>query len=59
MKFKVKQDYAELRRAEYPDLRDQLDALWKGGVDLEQMREKVLQVKQKYPKPVGDDNAQG
>lgn len=59
MKLRVKQDYAELRRSEYPELRDQLDALWKGGVDLEAMRYKVLQVKQKYAKPVGDDNAQG
>lgn len=59
MKLKVKQDYAEIRRKEYPTIGDQLDALWKGGVDLEQMREKVLQVKQKYPKPVGGDNAQG
>lgn len=59
MKLKVKQDYAEIRRKEYPTIGDQLDALWKGGVDLEQMREKVLQVKQKYPKPIGDGNAQG
>ena len=59
MKLKVKQDYAEIRRKEYPAIGDQLDALWKGGVDLEQMREKVLQVKQKYPKPIGGGNAQG
>ena len=59
MKLKVKQDYVEIRRREYPAIGDQLDALWKGGVDLEQMREKVLQVKQKYPKPTGGDNAQG
>ncbi len=58
MKLRVKQDYAELRRNEYPELRDQLDALWKGGVDLEEMRDKVLQVKQKYAKPVGEGNAQ-
>lgn len=51
MKHKVKQDYAELRRNEYPDLRDQLDALWKGGADLEAMREKILGVKTRYPKP--------
>ena len=59
MKLKVKQDYSELRRKEYPAIGDQLDALWKGGADLEQMREKVLQVKQKYLKPIRDDNAQG
>ncbi len=60
MKFKVKQDYAVLRRGEYPELRDQLDALWKGGDALEEMRRKVLEVKEKYPKPVtGDSNAPG
>lgn len=59
MKLKVKQDYAELRRNEYPDLRDQLDALWKGGQALEAMRERVLEVKRKYPKQSGGDNAQG
>jgi hypothetical protein len=51
VKHKVKQDYAELRRNEYPDIRDQLDALWKGGPALEEMKQKVLGVKQKYPKP--------
>jgi len=60
VKFKVKQDYAVLRRNEYPELRDQLDALWKGGEALEDMRRKVLDVKEKYPKPVvGDSDAQG
>lgn len=51
MKFKVKQDYAELRRADYPDIRDQLDALWKGGAALEAMRQKVMAVKERFPKP--------
>lgn len=51
MKFKVKQDYAELRRDGYPDIRDQLDALWKGGEALNAMREQVMNVKAKYPKP--------
>ncbi len=59
MKLKVKQDYVEIRRKEYPAIGDQLDALWKGGVDLEQMLEKVLHVKHNYTKPTGDDNAQG
>lgn len=44
-------DYAALRRAEYPPLRDQLDAIWKGGADAEAMKVKVLSVKSKYPKP--------
>jgi hypothetical protein len=51
VKYKVKQDYAELRRNDYPDIGDQLDALWKGGADLEAMRQKILGVKSKYPKP--------
>jgi hypothetical protein len=51
--------YHQARRREYPDVRDQLDALWKGGADLEAMRQKVMAVKEKFPKPVGGDNAQG
>jgi len=51
VKHKVKQDYAELRRNDYPDLREQLDAIWKGGADLEAMREQVLAVKARFPKP--------
>lgn len=51
MKFKVKQDYSELRRAEYPPVGEQLDALWKGGVALEEMARKVAAVKEKFPKP--------
>jgi hypothetical protein len=59
VKLKVKQDYAELRRKDYPDIGDQLDALWKGGTALEEMARKVAAVKEKYPKPSGDKNAQG
>lgn len=44
-------DYANLRRAEYPPLKDQLDAIWKGGEYEEQMRATVLAIKAKYPKP--------
>lgn len=44
-------DYAAQRRLEYPSLGDQLDALWKGGDALEAMRQQVLAVKSKYPKP--------
>jgi hypothetical protein len=43
-------DYASLRRAAYPTTRDQLDALWKGGADIEAMRAQVLAVKDRYPK---------
>ena len=42
--------YAEKRAAEYPSLSDQLDALWKGGAALEEMRQRILDVKSKYPK---------
>jgi len=59
VKLRVKQDYAELRRNAYPDVKDQLDALWKGGAALEEMARKVAAVKEKFPKPVGEDNAQG
>lgn len=43
--------YIEARKKEYPPLADQLDALWKGGEDERKMRETVLAVKEKYPKP--------
>jgi hypothetical protein len=59
VKFKVKQDYAELRRNDYPDIRDQLDALWKGGEALEAMRQQVLEVKARYPKQARKPDAQG
>lgn len=51
MKLKVKQNYAELRRKEYPAIGDQLDALWKGGEALEAMRQQIVAVKEKYKKP--------
>lgn len=43
--------YADLRRAEYPPLGDQLDALWKGGADAAAMKAIIDGVKAKYPKP--------
>ena len=48
----VKQEftYAQLREMAYPPIADQLDALWKGGSSLEEMREHILGVKAKYPK---------
>jgi hypothetical protein len=42
--------YVARRVEEYPDVRDQLDAIMKGGADLEAMRQRVLAVKAKYPK---------
>ena len=51
MKFKLDQDYRELRRGEYPPIAEQLDALWKGGNAAEEMKAKVLAVKERFPKP--------
>lgn len=42
--------YADLRRAEYPLIADQLDAIWKGEPFVSDMRQTVLAVKTKYPK---------
>ena len=41
------------RRAAYPAIPDQLDAVWKGGDELEAMRAAVLAVKAQFPKPEG------
>lgn len=43
-------DYRNLRKAEYPTIGDQLDAIWKGGEYTDQMRQVVLSIKEKYPK---------
>jgi len=43
--------YRLQRVPEYPPIGDQLDALWKGGEDAEEMLAKVQAVKAKYPKP--------
>ena len=42
--------YADKRRNEYPDIGDQLDAFWKGGDAAEAMRQRILAVKEKFPK---------
>lgn len=44
-------DYYAKRRAEYPPLSEQLDALWKGGQAMADMQAKILDVKNKFPKP--------
>lgn len=44
-------DYYAQRRAEYPPLAEQLDAVWKGGQAHDIMRARILAVKDKYPKP--------
>ncbi len=42
--------YGVKREREYPPIEDQLDAIWKGGAEEVAMRQKVLAVKEKYPK---------
>lgn len=51
---RVKVDYREKRRPEYPPIEEQLDAIWKGGAEMEAMRLRVLAVKAKFPKPLGE-----
>jgi hypothetical protein len=43
-------DYYAKRRAEYPSLADQLDAMWKGGDAAAAMTAQIAAVKAKYPK---------
>ena len=43
-------EYKELRQCEYPDIGDQLDALYHAGVFPEDMANKIKAVKDKYPK---------
>jgi DNA-binding transcriptional regulator GbsR (MarR family) len=44
-------EYQRQRAPEYPDIKDQLDAIWKGGDAYEEMLAKIMEVKAKYPKP--------
>lgn len=43
-------DYYVLRAREYPAIVEQLDAVWKGGSSEESMRNKIAEIKAKYPK---------
>lgn len=43
-------DWFALREDAYPPLKDQLDAMWKGGADADAMAAKVQAVKDRYPK---------
>ena len=45
-------DYYALRRQEYPSLMEQLGAIWKGidSAEFDEMKQKILAVKNKYPK---------
>lgn len=49
--FRAASLYKDKRASEYPSIGDQLDAIWKGGEDMEAMRQQILAVKAKYPKP--------
>lgn len=51
MKINHQANYAEKRRAEYPPITDQLDALFKGGQAAADMKAAIESVKAKYPKP--------
>lgn len=44
--------YTRLRRAEYPPIEEQLDAIWKGGEDMEIMRQRIMAVKARYPEEI-------
>lgn len=44
------ENYDVLRRAAYPDIGDQLDAIMKGGEELEAMRTACAGVKARWPK---------
>lgn len=46
--LKDKQDPAIIRMGEYPSLGDQIDAMWKGGVDAVEMRKQIREVKLIY-----------
>lgn len=47
-------DWHALREDAYPPLKDQLDAMWKGGEAAEEMAVLVQAVKEKYPKTEAD-----
>jgi hypothetical protein len=47
-------NWSELRADAYPPIKDQLDAMWKGGSAADEMAAKVQAVKDKYPAPNGD-----
>lgn len=42
--------YQSYRKQEYPPLAEQLDAIWKGGSSMDDMRNKIMAIKSKYPK---------
>jgi len=50
-RISVEHLYKDQRRVEYPEIGDQLDALYKAGAFPEDMAGKLKAVKDKYPKP--------
>lgn len=48
--WKDPDEYKEKRQFEYPDIGDQLDALYHAGVFPEDMANQIKAVKDKYPK---------
>lgn len=44
-------DYYVLRANEYPSLAEQMDAFWKGGTAADAMHQRIVDIKNKYPKP--------
>lgn len=49
-KFEENENIRRRRSIEYPPIQEQLDAIWKGGEYLENMRAVIMAVKAKYPK---------
>lgn len=45
-------EYQRKRAAEYPSISDQLDAILKGGAELDALKATVAAIKAKYPKPI-------
>lgn len=50
MKVDHHSNYRKRRAQEYPPIHEQLDALWKGGAAAEEMRQRILAIKERYPK---------
>lgn len=48
---KIDETYVGKRSREYPGVQEQLDAIWNGGQEMEDMRATIEAVKTKYPKP--------
>lgn len=59
MKITHTEDYKKLRASDYPDMGEQMDALWHAMNDyvlprIEPFYTNIKQVKDKYPKPVAE-----